>query len=65
MGVAVRLEYPLPKGVEVRETLSVGVWESENSSGLSFMVRSSQEAWGAAMAREEVGWGQGLTVSPL
>ena len=65
VGVAARLEYPLPNGVDAREMLRVGVWESENSSGLSFMVKSSQEACGAAMVWLEERAGQGLRVSPV
>ena len=46
MGVAARLLQPLPKGVEFKEMLAVGVRSSEDT-GLSLMVRSSQEACGA------------------
>ena len=46
MGVAARLLQPLPKGVELREMLAVGVRSSEET-GLSLIVRSSHDACGA------------------
>ena len=59
VGVAARLVQPgVPLGVDDRETLGVGVpSSSSSSSGLSLMVRSSQDACGAetVMVRPEAG----------
>ena len=65
VGVAARLLQPdVPLGVEANDMLGVGVGSSSSSSsGLSLMVRSSQDALGAAMLMPAIS--AGVTVPDI
>ena len=64
VGVAARLLHPdVPLGVEANDMLGVGVGSSSSSSGLSLMVRSSQDALGAAMLMPAIS--AGVTVPDI